>query len=136
MPIRRKLENGWENVPVAVYKDEPGTWRSVSRRVLSDGANSDFEVRYFEVAPGGHTSYERHEHEHVVIVISGQGRVRLGDEWHDVDEHDVVHVPSQTPHQFSAGSKNAFGILCIVDRDRDGPTLLQPDGSVRSSESV
>ncbi len=122
--IRRASPDGWAGVPVETYKNEPGTWMEVSRRVLFDSEQSQFQVRYFEVAPGGYTSFERHVHEHCVIVLRGQGRVLLGEETHEVGPGDVVEVASSTPHQFSNEGPDPFGILCVVDRERDRPEPL------------
>lgn len=131
--IYRRIESEWDGVAATAYKNEPGTWQDVTRRVLAEGAATGFEVRYFELAPGGYSSFERHEHEHVVVVVSGAGQVRLGDEWNAIGPLDVVRVASGTPHQFKNESGAPFGILCIVDRDRDKPILLDPDGSPRAS---
>jgi quercetin dioxygenase-like cupin family protein len=102
--------------------------------VLTTSAKTSFETRFFEIAPGGYTSFERHEHEHVVVVTRGRGRVRLGDEWSEIGEGDFVHVPQNTPHQFTNEFDQPFGIVCIVDRDRDRPVLLDTDGLPRASE--
>ncbi|MBX3118421.1 MAG: cupin domain-containing protein [Fimbriimonadaceae bacterium] len=110
------------------YKDEPGTWVGVTRRNLSEAADAQFEVRYFEIAPDGYTSFEKHEHEHCVIVLRGIGEVRLGDNWTQVTEQDVVRVSGGEPHQFRNRNREPFGILCIVNRERDRPVLLE-DGS-------
>lgn len=122
--IAKFTDWNWDSVPVDRYKDEPGTWVSVTRRTLAAGAGIGFEMRYFEVGPGGYTSLERHQHEHAVMVVRGQGRVRLGDETHEVAAFDVVHVPSGTPHQFENPTGEPFGIVCTVDAERDRPELL------------
>ena len=122
----------WPELPSQQYKNEPGTWMDVSRRVLFDGERSQFQVRYFEIEPGGYTSYEQHEHEHCVVVLRGSGEVRLDDAWSAVDPMDTVIVSSRRPHQFRNTSDEPFGILCIVDRERDRPVLLDPDGSCSS----
>jgi len=117
----------WAGIPVHAYKDNPGSWKSVTRTVLNPDADCHFEVRYFEVAPGGYTSFEKHEHEHLVVIIRGRGRVRLGNEWLEVAAFDAVRVVSQMPHQFAAYAEEALGILCVVDRDRDRPVLLRTE---------
>ena len=134
MSVLRSEQFSYPSVPLDVYKDEPGTWVSVTRRVLTASAKTSFETRFFEIAAGGYTSFERHEHEHVVVVTRGQGRVRLGDEWSEIGEGDFIHVPQNTPHQFTNESNQPFGIVCIVDRDRDRPVLLDTDGLPRASE--
>lgn len=121
--IERGTE-GWPGIVIDRYKDKPGTWSQVTRRVLFDSTGSGFQVRYFEIGPGGHTTYERHRHEHCVIVLSGAGVVSLEGQDHAVGERDVVHVGPLVPHQFSNPHPEPFGILCVVDRDRDRPEPL------------
>jgi quercetin dioxygenase-like cupin family protein len=132
--ILRSETFAYPQVEMTTYKDEPGTWVAVTRRVLHTEAETKFETRYFELAPGGYTSFEKHGHEHVVVVLRGQGRVRLGDEWSDLVSGDSVRVSGMTPHQFVNPTEEPFGILCIVDRERDRPILLDSDGNPRSSE--
>jgi ribulose-bisphosphate carboxylase large chain len=134
MAVQRCEEFSYPQVEVTTYKDEPGTWVAVTRRVLAQDSATKFETRYFEVAPGGYTSFEKHGHEHVVVVLRGMGRVRLGDEWSDVQAGDTVHVSGNTPHQFTNPSPEPFGIVCIVDRERDRPVLLDTEGNPRSSD--
>ena len=112
------------------YKDEPGTWVGVSRRVLGEPNAVRFETRYFDIAPGGYTSFERHAHEHIVVVLKGTGTVRLGDEAFTIGVGDTVHVAPDQPHQFL--TERGLGILCTVDRDRDRPVLLNDDGTPRA----
>jgi quercetin dioxygenase-like cupin family protein len=122
--IARWTGAGWEGVARQPYKDSPGAWEDVARHVLFDSDASAFQTRYFEVGPGGYTSFERHRHEHCVVVLSGHGRVRLGEEWHSIGPRDVVRVPGGAPHRFCAGPDEPLGLLCIVDRERDPPELL------------
>lgn len=122
--IRKWAGSGWNKIPVEKYKNEPETWMNVDRHILFDSESSQFQTRYFEIEPGGYSSFEKHTHEHCVIVLRGCGSVRLEDEWHQVEFRDVVHVQPNIPHQFKNDGSEPFGILCIVDRDRDRPTLL------------
>lgn len=64
----------WEGVEVRAYKSE-GTapFKDVTRQVLFDDPHLAAQWRYFEVAPGGHTTLERHRHVHAVMVIRGRG---------------------------------------------------------------
>lgn len=132
--IRKSEAFNYPQVEMTTYKDEPGTWVSVSRRVFNPGGESKFEARYFEVAPGGYTSFEKHGHEHFVVVLRGKGRVRLNDAWAEIVEGDTVEVSGMTPHQFTNPHEEPFGILCVVDRERDRPILLDSEGNPRASE--
>jgi len=67
----------WEGVDVLRYKDEGSApFRDVTRQVLFEGGGMPTQLRYFEVAPGGWTTLERHEHVHAVMVIRGRGQCR------------------------------------------------------------
>ncbi|MGD8700211.1 MAG: cupin domain-containing protein [Gemmatimonadales bacterium] len=115
----------WAGVLSVSYKDEGESWRAVTRHPLVGvPEGTPFHVRYFEVGPGGYTTHERHEHQHVVIALRGEGEVRLGGEWLPLRFGDVVFVASNDPHQFRALGDEPFGFLCIVDAERDRPVPL------------
>lgn len=128
----------WEGVDVHPYKEDGGThFKSITRQTLFRGAESlPAEWRYFEIGPGGHSTLERHDHLHVVMVIRGRGRVLVGEEIRPVDLHDIVHVPSQTWHQFQANSDDHLGFLCLVATDRDRPYRPQALDLDAMSEQV
>ena len=114
----------WENGEVLDYKERDGTFRSVTRQVLSGGEHGQgTSLRYFEVGPGGHTTLERHEHTHVVVPIRGRGSAFVVDRVVPLALHDVVFVPSWGWHQFRAAEDGPFGFLCAVVVDRDRPVL-------------
>lgn len=117
----------WAGVSPKEYKDEGDDWRGVTRHPLVGAPEgTPFHLRYFELEPGGYTSHERHEHQHVVVALRGQGEVRLGTKgpWQAVHNGDVVFVASQDPHQFRAVGDEPFGFLCIVAAERDRPVKL------------
>lgn len=119
---RREEGFRWEEVGVRAYKADDGSFRDVSRQLLF-GRDQElpFELRYFEVGPGGHTTLERHEHPHAVVVVRGDGRVLIGSEVRPVTPHDLVHVPPMTWHQFRAADEAPLGFLCLVSAERDRP---------------
>jgi quercetin dioxygenase-like cupin family protein len=99
---------------------------AVTRQLLAGGpaSASAFELRYFELAPGGRTSHERHQHEHAVVVLRGEGEVLLGDAVHPLHPGDLVRVAAGDPHQFRNDGDEPFGFLCVVDAERDRPVPL------------
>ncbi|MFY9924670.1 MAG: cupin domain-containing protein [Opitutaceae bacterium] len=130
----------WDGVPVLAYKEDGGThFRSVTRQVLfDDGRHIDTQLRYFEVAPGGHSTLERHDHAHLVMVIRGRGQALVGREILTLGTHDIVHVPPQAWHQFRATSDDPLGFLCLVKRDRDKPCRPTADDleALRAEKAV
>jgi len=114
----------WPGIELISYKDDARQYRDVTRQVLFDlGAALGAIVRYFEVAPGGHTTLERHDHMHAVIVVRGQGKVLVGEQVFHVAAHDLVYVPSRAWHQFRASEGAVLGFICIVKEARDRPEL-------------
>lgn len=118
----------WEGIELMHYKAGGGTtFQDVTRQVLFDEKDIAFQWRYFEVAPGGYSSLERHEHAHAVMIVRGQGRVLLGDSVHPVAMYDLVFVPPLTWHQFRPLGNEPLGFLCIVNSERDRPQLPSPE---------
>jgi quercetin dioxygenase-like cupin family protein len=130
--IIKAAAGGWLGVPLEPYKATTETYRGVTRRELvgKRGESPRFHVRYFEIAPGGFTTYERHEHEHVVYALRGEGMVVIGETLHGVSPGDIVYVAPKDPHQLRAPAEatEPFGFLCIVNAERDRPEPLDGFG--------
>lgn len=126
VPLIRKHTGSfhWEAVNVLAYKqDGTAPFRDVTRQVLFDSSDPPAQLRYFEVAPGGWTTLERHEHVHAVMVIRGRGQCLVGERAYDIGMHDLVSVPPMTWHQFRSAADEPLGFLCLVAADRDRPQL-------------
>ena len=124
--ILRFTDYAWSGVSPIAYKKPDGGWSGVSRhRLVGDVEGTPFHMRYFEVAAGGHSSFECHEHQHAVMVIRGKGTVRLGERWDDIGFGDVVYVAANDPHQFRAADDEALGFICVVSSERDRPIPLE-----------
>lgn len=114
----------WDGRSIAAYKMNGSLpFREVSRTELigQSGEQTSFDVRYFEIAPGGHSSLEKHLHTHVVIGARGQGVLSSGNETISLKPFDVAYVPPLEVHQLRNESSEPFGFFCIVDHDRDKP---------------
>lgn len=114
----------WEGRAVQVYKDSVSKdFKDISRIELTgkNGENTKFDLRYFQIEPGGFSSFERHLHEHVVICIRGKGVIINGDEKYILSPHDIAYVKPNQPHQLRNEFDESFGFFCIVDHERDKP---------------
>ena len=103
----------WADVPPQTYAG--GGAVGSTRRVLigpDDGAGN-FSLRYFEIAPGGQTSFDKHAHDHGVMIVKGRARVRLGWKVVEMDPGDVVYIAPQEEHQFEAIGPGPVGMLCV-----------------------
>ncbi len=126
--VIRRTEAGWTDVEPRGYKDAAeGPFLHVVRHTLLGARGTrlepdlSFEVRYFEVGPGGYSSLERHRHPHAVVILSGRGAVRLGDRREPLGPLDLVYVAPGEVHRFEADAYEPLGFLCVVDRERDRP---------------
>jgi quercetin dioxygenase-like cupin family protein len=121
--------SGWQGIATLPYERADGTWSGVTRQLLAGGPDSpsSFELRYFELAPGGRSSHERHRHEHAVVVLRGSGEVLLAGAVYALRPGDLVRVAPGDPHQFRNTGNEPLGFLCVVDSERDRPTALDAE---------
>jgi quercetin dioxygenase-like cupin family protein len=105
-PIHRKAKDfRWEDVEVLPYKEDArALFKSVTRQVLFSDPAQQSELRYFEVAPGGFSTLERHEHTHNVLILRGSGECLVGREVRRLATNDLVAVPPMTWHQCRSAS--------------------------------
>jgi mannose-6-phosphate isomerase-like protein (cupin superfamily) len=114
----------WDGVELLRYKEEGSApFRDVTRQTLFRRPDMRGELRYFEVAPEGYSTLERHEHVHAVMILRGAGHALVGDQVFPVHTFDLVTVPPLTWHQFRAARTSPLGFLCMVDAERDRSQL-------------
>ena len=120
---KHKGDFKWNGVKTEKYKQENGGWASIARNVLigDKGESCKFHLRYFEIAPGGFSSFERHKHEHVVTCIRGTGNLLLGKKTFALNYLDTAYISPDTPHQLQNPYDEPFGFFCIVNAKRDKP---------------
>ncbi len=114
----------WSEVDVLAYKAEGSApFKDVTRQVLFDEPEMGCQWRYFEVAAGGHSTLERHEHVHAVMILRGSGTAVVGTRVSAFGPYDLFRVPPMTWHQFCASDDEPMGFLCLVRAERDRPQL-------------
>jgi ribulose-bisphosphate carboxylase large chain len=118
----------WQGIKTERYKDKGSHWADVIRKVLIGGKteSTKFHLRYFEILPGGFTSFEKHKHEHVVVGIRGKGKALCGKKMYEMSFLDTLYIAPDTPHQLSNPFHEPFGFLCIVNAKRAKPKILTP----------
>ena len=113
-PVHRR-EHGdyrWDGVEQLPYKeDDRALFKSITRQVLFSDSELHGELRYFEVAAGGFSTLERHEHMHAVLILRGRGHCLIGGEVKSLETRDLVTVPALTWHQFRASKGEPLGIV-------------------------
>jgi quercetin dioxygenase-like cupin family protein len=123
-PFRAFRDYRWDEVARQPYKEDgAASFKAISRQVLFAEPQLGCELRYFEMAAGGYSTLERHEHMHAVMILRGSGHCLVGDEVREVKPFDLVTIPSWAWHQFRATEGEPFGFLCTVNAQRDRPQL-------------
>lgn len=120
----------YASVPVKEYS-EGNASLGATRRILigqQEGAG-DFVVRYFTLPPGGQSSLEHHRHQHGVVVVQGQGRVLLGDEWSEIGVGDAVFIAPDEQHQLQAADDQPLGFICVIPAWAKAPGQAQSESS-------
>lgn len=104
----------WHDVGIKAYPGQESL-HVTKRELISkrDGAQH-FEVRYFEVQPGGYTSLDTHQHDHGVVVLRGSGTVLLAEKTFAITFGDVVYIEPFEKHQFHNAGKEPLGFLCVI----------------------
>ena len=117
----------WDEVPLLAYKPEGTHFRAITRQVLfGEAEDLPCQLRYFEIEAGGHSTLERHDHVHAVLILNGAGHVFVGEAVYPIAPYDLVYVPTQTWHQFRADAQHPLGFLCLVSCGRDRPHRPTP----------
>lgn len=114
----------WSGREPAAYKSEGALpFAGVTRHELvgKHGEETAFDLRYFELEPGGYTSHEKHRHTHTIVAMRGEGILIRNGERTVLRPHDLAYVGPLQPHQLANESAAPFGFFCIVDHERDRP---------------
>lgn len=125
---RHRGDYTWDDVPIQQYKPERGGWDGIVRQILIGFREAtQFHLRYFEIAPGGYSSLEQHDHAHAVMVVRGRGEAIVGAEVYSLGFLDTLYIAPNTAHQFLNPGEEPFGFLCAVDAERDRPRPVDPE---------
>ena len=69
-------------------------------------------------APGGCTPFHKHEWEHEVLILSGEGIVKEGNEEHRITSGDAIFAPAHKEHQFMNTGKETLSFLCLIPTEK------------------
>ena len=88
----------------------------VTRRSFS-GAGAT--LAWGTLSPGHEPRPHTHPHEQIVYIVSGRGTFTVGDETTDVEQGDMLVVPSGVLHSAVAGGDERMVDLSVFNPRRD-----------------
>ncbi len=91
---------------------------NAKKRVLigPDCGAPNFIMRLFTLGEGGFSPYHKHDWEHEVFVLAGEGIVKGGGFEKSVKAGDFIYVPPNEEHQFCNVGKEEFAFLCVIPK--------------------
>ena len=85
--------------------------------ITKDIGAPTFEVRYFEVQPGGYSPLHRHSWEHGVFIVKGKAfAVTENNAEIEMNPGDAALVRPWELHQFKNPGPDILGFLCIIPK--------------------
>ena len=104
---------------------------------LNFAARQTLDPRVVHIAPGQRNELHKHAHETVFVILSGEGAVRVGEQWSPLAAGSVAFVPRWALHQTRNLSATEplvlvaitdFGFTSAVLGDYDRRTRLAQGG--------
>jgi quercetin dioxygenase-like cupin family protein len=65
---------------------------------------------------GQNTVYDQHPHEHGVVILHGQARVQINEDFYDLGPLDSVFISGDDIHQFTNIGSTPMGFICVIKR--------------------
>lgn len=76
-------------------------------------------LRVFRLKPGGFSPKHSHNYEHVNFVITGKGKLQIGDTLYNLEPHTFAFVPPNVEHQYQNPYDEDFEFICIIPTIKD-----------------
>jgi len=91
----------------------------IARRLLPDELAFDFMVSTMSFAPGASLPYtEVHYMEHGLLMLEGEGLYKLGEEYYQVAQGDVIWMGAHCPQWYAALGREWSKYLLYKDMNR------------------
>jgi len=102
-------------------KCEVGNWagaKDVCIRwlITEDKGAPNFLMRMFEIAPGGYTPRHRHDYEHEVFILEGNGKVFCEGKEYEVSAGHYLLIKPNEEHQFINTGDVVWRFLCLIPK--------------------
>ena len=99
----------------AEVSEEEGAKATRMRWLISDKDGvENFAMRLFEVGPGGYTPWHRHDWEHEIFILEGEGIVKGEEGETRFKSGDIFLVLPMEQHQLRNAGEDILRFLCLI----------------------
>ena len=75
---------------------------------------AEYNGMRFEIQPDGYTPLHRHDWEHEVFILDGEGILVSGEKEFSFQTGDVVFIPSNELHQMKNTGSKTCKVICLI----------------------
>jgi len=93
--------------------------------LIGPDEGKNFAMRRFTIQPGGGMPLHTNTVEHEQYVLRGQARIRIGDDEYEVSAGNVIFIPQNVQHSYSAFGEEPFEFICIIPNLPDTISLVE-----------
>ncbi len=104
--------------------DPKRVWEGIHARMV---AGERLSLAVVELDAGAIVAEHKHEHEQLGVCLRGSMRFRVGDETRDVEPGDTWTIPSNVPHEATAGPDGAVVIDVFAPVREDWVSLASAE---------
>jgi quercetin dioxygenase-like cupin family protein len=79
----------------------------------------NFFMRHFEIEAGGYTPLHKHDWDHEVFILEGEGVIVYEEETKLFRAGDVIFISPNEKHQFRNSGKKLVKLLCLIPNKKD-----------------
>jgi|YelNatPaOPRAMG01_1025707.scaffolds.fasta_scaffold56585_4 quercetin dioxygenase-like cupin family protein len=77
-------------------------------------AAEGFDIKFFEMQPGGYSPQHSHPEQHQILVISGAGTVSDGKKTKPIQSGDIISILADEPHQLKTTGDTPLRFLAVT----------------------
>jgi quercetin dioxygenase-like cupin family protein len=108
----------FKNIELKEVKDEGAKGVSIRWAISKEDGAENFYMRVFDVQPGGHTPYHRHDWEHEVFILEGSAEVVTEQGPKQAPAGTVVFAKPNEFHQFRNAGSGPMRFICLIPRSK------------------
>jgi len=110
----------YSEVPAERIEAEDARGLAVRWLISEKEGAPNFFMRLFEVEPGGHSPRHKHDYEHEIFILEGEGVALLGGKEHEIGPGYALYVPPNAEHQLRSTGKGPLRFLCLIPASAKG----------------